>query len=238
MHVMAIRYPQTVTEMRILDGVHRLRARIFQGRLAWKVHCEGGREYDEFDQLCPTHIVAVSEAMDVVGCARLLPAAGPTMLETVFPKLLAQRLKAHDAMVESSRFCIDTTVKDASGHVLHEATLAMFAGIIEWSILNDYKEIVTATDLRFERILRRAGWPLERLGEPVWIGETQSVAGRLSADWQSFTRVRPTSYTSSFRDPCTLGNEDAGDRSSRHLKRMPTQALADGIGTAYKSQHT
>lgn len=52
---------------------------------------------------------------------------------------------------------------------MHQATLTMFAGIIEWSMANGYDEIVTATDLRFERILNRAGWPLRRLGEPVEI---------------------------------------------------------------------
>ncbi|WP_352713480.1 acyl-homoserine-lactone synthase [Mesorhizobium sp. M0586] len=30
--------------------------------------------------------------------------------------------------------------------------------------------IATVTDLRMERILRRAGWPLERIGEPHTIG--------------------------------------------------------------------
>ena len=199
MHVVAIRYPQTVNEVRIIDDVHRLRARIFQGRLAWKVHCVRGREYDEFDDLSPTHIIALSTSMDVVGCARLLPAVGPTMLSVVFPQLLSgQCLHAHEAMVESSRFCIDTTVQDRGGHVLHEATLSMFAGIIEWSILNGYSEIVTATDLRFERILRRAGWPLKRLGDPAWIGETHSIAGRLDADWATFRCVRPPGYTSDF----------------------------------------
>ncbi|WP_457812600.1 acyl-homoserine-lactone synthase [Sinorhizobium meliloti] len=36
------------------------------------------------------------------------------------------------------------------GGRLHQATLATFAGIIEWSMANGYTEIVTATDLRFE----------------------------------------------------------------------------------------
>jgi N-acyl-L-homoserine lactone synthetase len=229
MHVMAIRYPQTVEEIRILDDVHRLRARIFQGRLAWKVHCVNGREYDEFDDLSPTHIIALSKSMEVIGGARLLPAIGPTMLGTVFPQLLCgQCLHEHEAMVESSRFCIDTSVQDRSGQVLHEATLAMFAGIIEWCIVNGYSEIVTATDIRFERILRRAGWPLERLGEPTWIGETRSIAGRLDADWASFRRVRPDGYTSSFAE------QDARSGAARRMKPLlddrPIQPAGRRIG--------
>jgi acyl homoserine lactone synthase len=72
----------------------------------------------------------------------------------------------------------------------------MFAGIIEWSMANGYDEIVTATDLRFERILNRAGWPMKRLGDPVAIGNTVAVAGTLPADRESFERVCPQDYHS------------------------------------------
>ena len=79
---------------------------------------------------------------------------------------------------------------------MHEATLTMFAGLIEWSIWNGINEIVTATDVRFERILQRAGWPMRRLGAVEFIGDTLSVAGILPADQASFEQVRPTGYSS------------------------------------------
>jgi acyl homoserine lactone synthase len=102
-------------------------------------------------------------------------------------------------MIESSRFCVDTNVvADREQGGLHAATLTMFAGIVEWSILNRYREIVTATDVRLERILRRAGWPLSRVGPPTLINETRSVAGVLPADWQSFDLLRPRNYASDF----------------------------------------
>jgi N-acyl-L-homoserine lactone synthetase len=41
--------------------------------------------------------------------------------------------------------------------------------------------IVTVTDTRMERILRRAGWPLERIAPPQRIGETMALAGFLYA---------------------------------------------------------
>jgi N-acyl-L-homoserine lactone synthetase len=48
----------------------------------------------------------------------------------------------------------------------------------------DADSIVTVTDTRMERILRRAGWPLERLAPPQRIGQTMALAGFLhgSAD--------------------------------------------------------
>ncbi len=62
----------------------------------------------------------------------------------------------------------------------------MFAGIIEWSMINGCSEFGTATDLRFERILKRAGWPMQRLGEPIRIGNITAIAGALPIDAVSF----------------------------------------------------
>ncbi|MER8396090.1 acyl-homoserine-lactone synthase TraI [Mesorhizobium sp. M1340] len=182
----------------LLDAMHRLRARVFKGRLGWNVVTQGGRETDEFDILKPTYILAISSASAVVGCARLLPASGPNMIEALFPDLVQSgAFKPHAAMIESSRFCVDTSVDAGrAGGSLHEATLTMFAAIIEWSISNGYREIVTGTDLRIERILNRAGWPLRRIGEPRRIGGTTTIAGVLPADRASFERVRPASYRS------------------------------------------
>nr|WP_246670427.1 acyl-homoserine-lactone synthase [Agrobacterium deltaense] len=142
--------------------------------------------------------MAITDSGLVAGCARLLPAFGPTMLEQTFPQLLETgSLVAHSGMVESSRFCVDTALvsrRDASQ--LHVATLTLFAGIIEWSMANGYNEIVTATDLRFERILKRAGWPMQRLGQPAAISNTIAIAGSLRADRASFEQVCPPGYYS------------------------------------------
>ena len=156
MHLIAIRTPKGAAEVRILDAMHCLRARVFQDRLGWNVRCIDGREYDEFDELSPTYIIALSGSETVVGCARLLPALGTTMLQAVFPDLIRERhLPAHPAMIESSRFCVDTSIEEGRGQALHEATLSMFAGIIEWSIQNGYTEIATATAVAAVRLIPR-----------------------------------------------------------------------------------
>jgi acyl homoserine lactone synthase len=182
----------------LLTEMHRLRARVFGGRLGWDVEIADGVETDRFDQLNPVYILVVAERGPVLGCARLLPATGPTMLADAFPQLLAGgRLDAHPGMIESSRFCVDTGATEAvAARGLHRATLTLFAAIIEWSMGEGYREIVTATDVRFERLLNRAHWPMRRLGEPRMIGETLSIAGALPADDTSFATVRPQSYRS------------------------------------------
>jgi acyl homoserine lactone synthase len=185
----------------LLDAMHRLRARVFQERLNWDVAVRDGREADAFDTCNPTYVLALSEQNRVLGCARLLPAAGTTLLDVLFPELRGSGLlKPHARMVESSRFCVDTGHEtERAGRRLHDATSTLFAVLIEWSRSQGYREIVTATDVRIERLLRQAGWPMTRIGEPRQIGNTLAVAGRLPVNQMSFDRVRPANYSSPIR---------------------------------------
>ncbi|MGR9244047.1 acyl-homoserine-lactone synthase (plasmid) [Rhizobium leguminosarum] len=198
MQIITVSPDRYVDHSNHLRQMHSLRAAVFGERLEWDVSITDAGERDEYDDLDPTYILAVTDSRKVVACARLLPALGPTMLEQTFPQLLATgSLNASANIVESSRFCVDTTLAvGRGGGQLHLATLTMFAGIIEWSMANGYDEIVTATDLRFERILNRAGWPMKRLGDPVATGNTVAVAGTLPADRESFERVCPQGYHS------------------------------------------
>lgn len=200
MRVVAFSTPRTIQEAHLLHSHHQLRARVFSDRLGWEVNVTAGCESDDFDALRPTYVLAIAGSGQLAGCARLLPALGPTMVANVFPSLLSSdRLNAHSAMIESSRFCVDTTLGEGRGDgSVHEATLTMFAGIIEWCMANGFADIVTVTDLRFERILARVGWPLQRLGEPKKIGVTMAVAGILPADTSVFQKLRPSSYHSEF----------------------------------------
>ncbi|RUM01210.1 acyl-homoserine-lactone synthase [Rhizobium chutanense] len=198
MRVLALSTAQTIQEAHLLHTHYQLRARVFSDRLGWEVDVTAGCESDSFDALRPTYVLAVAETGQLAGCARLLPTLGPTMVADVFPSLLpGGQLNGHAAMIESSRFCVDTTLGEGRGDgAVHEATLTMFAGIIEWCVANGFTEIVTVTDLRFERILARVGWPLQRLGEPKKIGVTMAVAGILPADDGTFQQLRPSNYHS------------------------------------------
>ena len=198
MRILTISPDQYERNRSFLKLMHRLRAAVFGDRLEWDVTITAGEERDEYDDFEPTYLLAITESGQVAGCVRLLPAVGPTMLEQTFPQLLEQRsLAVHSGVVESSRFCVDTSlVSGRDGGQLHLATLTLFASIIEWSMANGYSQIVTATDLRFERILKRAGWPMRRLGDAAAIGNTIAVAGCLPADRASFERVCPEGYQS------------------------------------------
>jgi acyl homoserine lactone synthase len=187
--------------------MHTLRARVFRERLDWNVTVKSGRETDEYDALDPTYLLAVTEDLrDVVGCARLLPGTGPTMLGQTFPILLdGEPMPCHPGLIESSRFCVDTElgVRNAA-RGLHKATMALFAGILEWSLANGYSEVATVTDLRFEKILGRAGLPFNRLGAPQPIGNTTAIAGIIPATLENVLRVRPDGYKPFFVDQAPL----------------------------------
>lgn len=185
----------------LLDQMHQLRARVFSGRLNWNVTVRNGCEYDAFDQCRPTYILVVTKRDTVIGSVRLLPALGPTLLSVLFPELAGQGLyRPHATLIESSRFCVDTSELGASetggqGYPLHGATWTLFAAIIDWSMANGYDELITATDLRIERILRRAGWKMARVGEPKPIGNTRAVVGLLPTNPESFEAVKPAGYS-------------------------------------------
>jgi len=175
-----------------LSEMYRLRYRVFKERLGWDVQTAGDMEVDEFDALHPVYLIQRSSDYRVQGCVRLLPSTGPTMLRETFPVLLeGGSVQADPAIWESSRFALDAD-SNARGtiHGLTWATYELFAGMIEFGLSRRLTEIITVTDVRMERILRRAEWPLRRLGRPRAFGNTQAVAGGLEISKTSLTRVR------------------------------------------------
>jgi acyl homoserine lactone synthase len=175
-----------------LAEMHRMRRRVFKGRLNWDVQISGDIEIDQFDALQPAYLIYRASEDRVQGCVRLLPSTGPTMLRDIFPVLLNGASAPNSSTIwESSRFALDIgadTPKAAYG--LACATYELFAGMIEFGLSRQLTEIVTVTDARMERILRRAGWPLRRIGKPRELGTTLAVAGFLEVSVQSLASIR------------------------------------------------
>lgn len=175
-----------------LTEMHRLRYRVFKERLDWDVDTTGDLEVDSFDALQPHYLLLRGNGGAVSGCVRLLPTTGPTMLQEMFPSLLdgAPPPSAVDIW-ESSRFALDDHRDAPSGaRAVASPTYALFAAMIEFGLAHDLKKIVTVTDARMERILRRAAWPLERIGIPCAIGRTTAVAGFLAVSREALARLR------------------------------------------------
>lgn len=194
MQIVAFNGMESARTEDLLRQSFKLRAQVFDGRLHWDVRVSGGQERDIFDRLQPTYLAAETRDEVVVGCVRLLPASGPTMLSTVFSKLLSDRpLVDLCHFVEASRFCVDTG-RHRSEHALHDATRSLFAAMVEWSLQHGYTGVVAVVDLRMERVLRRAGWVLSRLGPPQPMGVTSGVAGQLAVSASLLRALRPQDY--------------------------------------------
>ncbi|OBP72555.1 conjugal transfer protein TraI [Mesorhizobium loti] len=175
-----------------LHEMHCLRYRVFKERLDWNVSTTGGFEIDSFDSLKPHYLVLRDSAGRVGGCGRLLPSTGPTMLRDVFSRLLEGRTAPEQPSVwESSRLALDLPPSaPKGGGSIAVATYELLAGMIEFGLSRQLTHIVTVTDLRMERILRRAGWPLVRIGPPLTIGTRRAVAGCLDVSEASLAAVR------------------------------------------------
>lgn len=184
MRAVALGSHQFAEHFELLKQMYRLRWRVFRDRLGWQVSGNDDLEFDVFDTLRPSYLIVLSDDHDVLGCVRLLPTTGPTMLADTFRSLLDGRPHPRDPLIlESSRFCVDTERSlSASDGGLNQATFLLFAAMIEHLRAVGARSIVTVTDMRMERILRRAGWPLERIGGPQPLGSTMALAGYLHAN--------------------------------------------------------
>lgn len=182
-----------------LVEMHRLRHRVFKLRMAWEVQTSGDMEIDEFDALHPDYLIQVDENGQVQGSVRLLPTLGPTMLRDAFPALLeGQPAPATPLVWESSRFAIDVPADAPKGdHGITRAAYELFAGMVEFGLSRQLTDIVTVTDVRMERILRRAGWPLRRIGNPSEIGNTLALAGYLEISREALASLRKAAGLSS-----------------------------------------
>lgn len=174
-----------------LAQMHQLRYRIFKQRLDWDVEAAGEMEVDSFDALGPCYLLQRSTDGSVTGCVRLLPTTGPTMLSDTFGVLLdGADAPASPLVWESSRFGLDPDhTGPAAGKGIAKATYELFAGMIEFGLSRGLSDIVTVTDVRMERILRRAAWPLRRLGAPKAVGRSIGVAGYLEVSTESLGRI-------------------------------------------------
>jgi acyl homoserine lactone synthase len=191
MHAIALDNRQFGQHLSLLTEMYRLRRRVFKDRLDWAVSVSGDLELDVYDALNPTYLLVMSDEGSLVGGVRLLPTTGPTMIADTFPALLAgQAAPRSDKILESSRFCVDTKIaSELANNGLNRATFILFAAMIEGAQAVNAESIVTVTDTRMERILRRAGWPLERIASPQRLGQTMAVAGCLHASDQALVAM-------------------------------------------------
>ena len=173
----------------ILYQMHRLRKAVFKDRLGWDVTVRGEFEIDEYDALGPSYLLSIDRYGVINGCVRLLPTTGPNMLRDIFPFFVTKTAVPRGEQVwEASRFAVsgNTIMAEAS---LSQTTYLLLIGVLKFGLSNGISTIACVVDVRMERILRRAGWQLERLGPAQQIGNTVAMAGQLEVSAQILRKL-------------------------------------------------
>jgi N-acyl-L-homoserine lactone synthetase len=169
-----------------LHQMHRIRKAVFRDRLGWDVTVRGEFEIDEYDALGPSYLLSIDRNAAVNGCVRLLPTTGPNMLRDIFSSFVTRAAVPHGERVwEASRFAVSgkgNSIAAESG--LSQTTYELLIGVVKFALSNGITMIACVVDVRMERILRRAGWQLERLGHARRIGNTIAMAGQLEVSAQ------------------------------------------------------
>ena len=178
-------------EIRLLDGMYRLRHTVFSERLKWTSLNDERREVDVYDALNPVYLICRDPSGDVIGCWRLLPTTGPYMLKDIFPHLLhGNSAPQRSDIWEISRFAIDPGWRDyvslgAVGSVVGH----MLLGLFDFAEEHRIARIVAASDIRFDRILKRAGLTTTHYGSAVRMENSYAVAGWTEISHENRARI-------------------------------------------------
>jgi acyl homoserine lactone synthase len=181
----------TADASRKLDGMFRLRHEVFKERLDWEVGSQAGKERDMFDDLDPVYIVC-EDAGEVLGSWRLLPTTQPYMLKDVFPELL-YGMPAPEApdVWEISRFAVSKRMaNNESLGTINTVTNLLLEQLFTFAARRNISRIVAVADVRFERILKRAGLLTQRFGPPLQIGVTKAISGYADVSDLNVRRMR------------------------------------------------
>ncbi|NKB44918.1 MAG: GNAT family N-acetyltransferase [Alphaproteobacteria bacterium] len=160
-----------------LEGMFRLRHEVFKERLKWDVGSIAGKERDDFDDLDPVYIVCEQDG-EVLGSWRALPTTGPYMLKNVFPELLyGQEAPEAEDIWEISRFAVSKKVTGMENlATVRTVTNMLMEELFKFASRRNLRRIVAVSDIRFERIMKRAGFETTRYGPPMQIGVTKAIS--------------------------------------------------------------
>jgi acyl homoserine lactone synthase len=158
-----------------INEMYRLRARVFRDRMGWDIPTIAGMEVDGYDALGPWYMLIQEPSGRVRGCWRMMPTEGPNMLRDTFPQLLqGERAPAARNIWELSRFAIESDNTEAFGFA--DLTTQAIRAAISFADRMGIARYVTVTTTPIERMLRRTGMELKRLGPPQRIGVENAVA--------------------------------------------------------------
>ena len=149
-----------------LEKMFRFRHKVFCEALGWVVKSVNGMERDSCDELNPVYMVAKNPHEDIEGCWRLLPTTGPYMLKDTFTQLLCGEEAPQDPTIwELSRLAVMPTDSQERAQVaFNTLTFAMMQCVVDFAEQHGIKQYILVTSVALERLLKRTGIPIYRLG--------------------------------------------------------------------------
>ena len=123
----------------------------------------------------------------------MLPTNGPYMLRDVFSTLLCgEEPPAASDIWESSRFFAVGRLPELSP--LHTA-FQLVEGMFACALARGCRRIVSVSDVRVERLIRRIGVPIQRFGHPQLIGGVLAMAGWADVSAENLRLAREAAWT-------------------------------------------
>lgn len=178
----------------VIDQMHRTRKVVFHDRLKWDVPVVGELEFDRYDTLCPVYLVWCDPTgSQFVGCMRLMPTTGPTLLSDVFRSTYPANVDlSHPSIWEGTRTCVND---DALARLYPEIAPAKAFGMImlavcEWCLANYVGSIVTNYEPHLARIYRKAGVEIEEIGRADGYGRFPVCCGLVEISTELRDRMR------------------------------------------------
>jgi acyl homoserine lactone synthase len=146
-----------------------LRGSQFFERRKWRVTVEDGRERDSFDDLDPLYCLVSDGQGKLLAATRLLMTVGPHMLADVFSDVMGdEEPLRHPLVWEVSRFCVDTvSARNVGSDGVNLVTRELLHCLFSTAQRAGITDLVAVHDIFIERILKRAGCEMSRLGPIV-----------------------------------------------------------------------
>jgi acyl homoserine lactone synthase len=171
--IVTIEANQVAEQSQLLDEMFVARKQVFGDRMGWTVTALDGRERDTFDECNPLYLLSIDPVTRLSrGSLRLLPASGPTMLNSVFSSFFDQPVDVSSPLIwECTRFCTHPNATDhLTSHGVSAITAELLIGICEAALNAGILQIVGVFDERMVRIYRRGGWSPEVIARSVGAG--------------------------------------------------------------------
>lgn len=184
----------------LMTGVARYRYEVFVQRLGWKLRCQDGLEYDQYDREETVYVVALDKRTgEIKGTARLLPTTKPYLLREIFPELLCGLPAPESADTwELSRFAavdLKAPVSAHRGQFSSGLATALLRATLACAAERGARQLVTVSPVGVKRLLRRAGFAISGIAPPVAVGQARLFACRIEikqndSGWMTVCRTR------------------------------------------------